>query len=63
MVTMFWASIGSVRVPSSSVGMPNMRGIRRGLARASAAVNGPWWLTTAMKWAMPGPSRALVGVA
>ena len=51
---MFWASITSVRVPSSSVGMPNIAGSGAGWATTSS-VNGPRWPVMAMKCAIPAP--------
>ena len=53
-LTMFCPSSASVRVPSSSVGIPNIAGSGPGWA-ANSAVIGPVWLTIAMKCAIPAP--------
>ena len=51
---MFWPRSGSVRLPSSSAGSPNIAGSGAGWP-ASSGPNGPWWLTTPMNCAMPAP--------
>jgi hypothetical protein len=53
-VIMFLPSIGSLREPSSSVGRPNIAG-SGGAWPVISAVNGPRWLVTAMKCAIPAP--------
>ncbi len=54
---MFWNSSGSVRLPSSSAGIPNIAGSGAGWA-ANSGVIGPSWLTATMKCAMPGAEPA-----
>ena len=43
---MFWRSSGSVRLPSSSAGSPNIAGSGAGWP-ANSGVIGPWWLDDA----------------
>ena len=54
MATMLGPSSGSLRLPSSPAGIPNICGSGAGCA-ANSAVKGPRCDVTMMKWAMPAP--------